>query len=122
MSDVLIDAATIADLSLLDISAMNESFTLSSPGTPVTDGGGGATPGAPVTVTTVGYLWSVSGDEAGVDQVKALGKHRVAIPKTVAVLPTATVTQVSTGKVFGIVYVFPTTAYSTSLILGLEDA
>jgi hypothetical protein len=122
MTDVLIDAATIADLSLLDISAMNESFTLTSPGTPVSDGGGGTTPGTPVTATTVGYLWSVSGDEAGTDQIKALGKHRVAVPKTVTVLPTATITQVSTGKVFEIKYVFPTTAYSTSLIIGLEDA
>lgn len=120
MTAPLIPAATIADLSALDVSAMNENWTITTM-VDVSDGAGGSTT-VPSTTTTIGYLWTASGDEAGEDQVKALGKHRIAIPKTLTVAPTATITQQSTGKVFNVVYVFPVTAYSTSLILGLEDA
>ena len=116
----LIDAATIAELTALDESAMNEAFTITTV-TEVSDGAGGSTT-VEATSTTIGYLWTASGDEAGEDQVRAQGKHRVAVPKTLTVAPTATITQQSTGKVFNVVYVFPVTNYSTSLILGLEDA
>jgi hypothetical protein len=116
----LIPASVIADLSALDVSAMNESFTITTV-TDVSDGGGQSTP-TTATATTIGYLWTASGDEAGEDQIRAQGRHRIAIPKTMTVAPTATITQQSTGKVFEVVYVFPVTNYSTSLILGLEDA
>lgn len=116
----LLDAATIADLTALDESAMNETLTITDT-TFVSDGGGGTTT-TTATRTTVGYVWSVSGREAGEDQVKAMGAHRVAIPKTVAISPTAKITQQSTGKVYNVVYPFPITGYSTSRIIGVEDA
>lgn len=116
----LIDTATIATLTDLDESAMNESFTITS--VTLVDDGAGSWTETPSTATVTGYMWSLSGDEAGDDQVRATGKHRVAIPKTTIVAPTARITQQSTGKVFNVKYVFPVTAYSTSLILGLEDA
>lgn len=116
----LLSAADIAELTAIDESAMNESFTITDV-TLVSDGAGSSTE-QESTRTVVGYLWSASGSEAGEDQVKALGSHRLAIPKTTAaVAPTARITQQSTGKVFNIVYVFPITSYSTSLMLGLED-
>jgi hypothetical protein len=117
----LIPASVIADLTAnVDEAAMNESWTITTV-TMVSDGAGGSTT-TTATATTIGYLWTASGDEAGEDQIRALGRHRIAIPKTVAVDATATITQQSTGKVFNIVYPFPVTAYSTSRILGLEDA
>lgn len=116
----LLDAATIASLTALDESAMNEGWTITDV-TLVDDGGGSSTEQTSTRVA-IGYLWSVSGDEAGADQIKARGTHRLALPKTVTVTPTARITQASTGTVFQVKYVFPVTAYSTSLILGLEDA
>jgi hypothetical protein len=115
----LIPANTIADLTDLDESAMNETFTVTYT-TSVSDGAGGSTEST-TTASTPGYLWSVSGDEAGTDQVKAQGRHRIAVPKTLSVQATARITQVATGKVFAIKYPFPVNAYSTSLILGVED-
>lgn len=116
----LLTAADIADLTALDVSAMNETVTITTV-TTVSDGAGGSTT-TETTTTTIGYLWSVSGDEAEEEQIKALGKHRVAIPKTVTVAPTAKITQISTGKQYVVKYPFPITAYSTSLLIGLEDA
>lgn len=112
----LLSAADIAGLTALDVSAMNETFTITD--VDVSDDG----PQAETTRTTIGYLWSLTGREAGADQIKATGAHRLAIPKTVAVDPTDTITQTSTGKQFNVVYVFPVTAYSTSRVIGLEDA
>lgn len=117
MSD-LIDAATIADLIALDESAMVETITLTSV-TRTPDGGGGYTE-TPSSTTTTGYFWSVSGDEAGEQQIKARGKHRIAIPRDVVVAPTSTVT--IGGTTYAIKYVFPVHSYDTSRIIGLEDA
>lgn len=114
----LIDAATIAELTALDESAQEETVTITTPAW-ASDGGGGSTE-TTTTTTTQGMFWSVSGDEAGENQIKAMGRHRVAIPKTLTVSPTARVTV--RGKTYEIKYVFPVTYYSTSLILGLEDA
>lgn len=116
----LISASTIADLTRLDESAMPDTFTIITV-TPVDDGAGSSTDTETPT-TTKGRLWSASGDEAGEDQVKAMGKHRIAVPKTLTVSPTARITQVSTGKQFNVKYPFPVTSYSTSLIIGVEDA
>jgi len=115
----LISAATIAKLTQIDERAMNESFTITSV-TRVDDGGGSSTE-TTSTVTTPGYMWSVSGDEAGADQIKARGRHRIAVPKDVSVLATARITQVATGRQFVVKYPFPISAYSTSLIVGVED-
>ena len=116
----LIDAATMADLTDLDESAMNESFTLTHV-TQVSDGGGSWTDST-TTTTVQGYMWSLSGDEAGDDQIKATGKHRIALPKTTTVNALDRITQQSTGKVYQVKYPFPVTSYSTSLIVGVEDA
>jgi hypothetical protein len=116
----LIPASTIANLTRLDESAMAESFLITTI-TFVDDGAGSSTQ-TTTTTTTKGRLWSASGDEAGEDQVKAVGKHRIAVPKGTSVSPTARITQVSTGRLYSVKYVFPLTAYSTSLIIGVEDA
>lgn len=115
----LIDAATIADLTALDQSAMNENWTVTTV-TRIDDGAGSYTE-TTTTVTVAGYLWTAGGDEAGEDQIRARGAHRLAIPKGTVVNATSRITQVTTGKVFDVVYVFPLTAYSTSLMLGLKD-
>jgi hypothetical protein len=116
----LLSDATIAALTMLDEAAMNETFTVTYT-TSVSDNAGGSTE-TTTTATTPGYLWSASGDEAGVDQIKAQGRHRIAVPKTLNVPATARITQDVTGKVFNVKYPFPVSAYSTSRILGVEDA
>jgi hypothetical protein len=115
----LISSATIADLTDLDESAMNETWTVTTV-TKVSDSAGSYTE-TTATATVAGYLWSATGDETGADQIRARGTHRIALPKGTAVNARKRITQVSTGKVFDVVYVFPVTAYSTSLIVGLKD-
>jgi hypothetical protein len=114
----LIDAETIAELTALDESAMNENWTITTITKVYV---GGIATDTPSTVTVVGYLWSATGDETGADQIRARGTHRIALPKGTVVNATSRITQVTTGKVFDVVYVFPTTAYSTSLMVGLKD-
>jgi hypothetical protein len=116
----LLTAADIAGLTAIDESAMNEVIVITDV-TLVPDGGGGTTT-TTATRTTVGYVWSATGRESGADQVKAMGSHRVAIPKDIPITATAKITQQSTGKVYNVVYPFPLTGYSTSRIIGLEDA
>jgi hypothetical protein len=107
-------------LTARDESFMNETFTITDV-VRIPQGGGTSAP-QETTRTTVGYVWSASGDEAGADQIKAMGRHRAAIPKDVPISATAKITQQSTGKVYQVVYAFPLTGYSTSRIVGLEDA
>lgn len=114
----LIDAATMAVLTALDESAMKEPVAIVVV-TPVDDEAGSSTETA-VTTATTGLFWSVSGDEAGGDQIKAQGRHRLEVPKTLTVAPTSTITV--NGKAYAVKYVFPVTYYSTSLLIGLEDA
>jgi hypothetical protein len=115
----LLDAATIADLTALDESAMNESWVITTV-TRVSDGAGSYTE-TTTTATVLGYFWSATGDETGEDQIRARGIHRIALPKGTIVNATSRITQVTTGKVFDVVYPFPVTAYSTSLIVGVKD-
>jgi hypothetical protein len=117
----LLSAATIATLTALDESAMPDTFVITTAAL-VNDGSGSSTPGTPVTTTTKGRLWSLSGDEAGDDQIRAQGQHRIAVPKAVTVSPTARITQVLTGIIYEVKYPFPLSAYSTSLIIGVEDS
>lgn len=113
----LLSAADIAELAAIDVSAMNETWTITDQD--VSDDG----PQASTTRTVVGYLSTVTGREAGEDQIRAFGSHRLYIPKSAAAVgATATITQVSTGRVFNVVYPYPVTAYSTSRVIGLEDA
>ncbi len=114
----LIDAATIAELTALDVSAMNESWSIT---TVTRVYSGGVYTETTATATVEGYLWSATGAETGADQIRARGTHRIALPKGTMVNATSKITQVSTGKVFDVVYPFPVTAYSTSLIVGLKD-
>lgn len=115
----LLSTADIADLTTLDESAMNEQFQITII-TSVPDGGGSSTT-TESTTTTAGYFWSLTGDEAGADQIKATGKHRVALPRHISVPATAKITQLGTGKVYTVKYPFPVGAYSTSRIVGVED-
>jgi hypothetical protein len=87
--------------------------------TPVDDGGGSSTD-TETTTTTTGLFWTVTGDEAGEDQVKARGRHRIEVPKTLTVAATSKI--IVRGKSYAVKYPFPVTYYSTALMIGLEDA
>ena len=119
MSAELFSASDIADLIELDESAMPETFAIATVAH-LSDGKGSYTESGNTT-TVRGRLQAVSGDEAGADQVKARGTHRLALPKGTTVNTLARITQLSTGRVFEVVFVFPVTPYSTSLMLGLKD-
>jgi hypothetical protein len=113
----LFSAADIAELAAIDVSAMNETWTITD--RDVSDAG----PESETTRTVVGYLTTANGREAGEDQVRAFGAHRLYIPLTAAAVgATAQDTQVSTGRQINVVYPYPVTAYSTSRVIGLEDA
>lgn len=113
----LLDTATIAALTAIDESAMLDTITITDV-TRVSDGGGAYTE-TTATRTTTGYFWTVSGDEAGEDQVRQQGKHRVAIPKTVLIDGVDRIAV--NGTAYRIIYRFPLHSYSTSRILGLEE-
>jgi hypothetical protein len=118
MSDP-IPPAVIAELTAFDESAMPDMFTITYT-TFVSDGAGGSTE-TTTTASTKGRLKSVTGDEAGTDQIRAQGRHRISVPKTSSVPATARITQDATGKEFMVKYPFPVHGYSTSLKLGVED-
>lgn len=99
---------------------MNEQFRIAYQ-TKASDGAGSFTL-TETTQDTPGYLWSIKGTEAGADQVKALGSHRIALPKTTSVPATAKITQLATGKVFVVKFPYPIGSYATSIIVGVEDA
>ena len=115
----LIPASVIAYLTEnVDEAAMNDTATITTV-TRVDDGGGSYTE-TTTTVTSPCYLWTLTGDETDGDQVRALGRHRIALPKTVTVAQTGRITV--SGRAYQVMYVFPLTGYSTSRIIGLEDA
>lgn len=114
-----LDAATMAELQALDASFMTEQLTIEDV-VFVPDGGGGTTT-TTTTRTVEGYFWSVSGDESGEDQVRAMGKHRCALPMNTQVSATAAIIRAN-GARYAIKFVFPLDTYDTSVRLGLEDA
>jgi hypothetical protein len=113
----LIPAATLASLVALDESAMIDPVTITTV-TRVDDGGGSYTE-TTSTSTTTGYFWTVSGDELDGDQVREVGKHRLAIPKATPITGSSRITV--NGKTYTIKYLFPLHGYSTSRMIGLED-
>jgi hypothetical protein len=114
----LIDAATIAELTDLNVSAMKETFIITYV-TQVDDGAGSYTE-TTTTEPTIGMLYGAPGDEMGADQIKARGRFRIEVPKTLTVPATARITRVRTGAVYAVKYPFIDT-YDVSLILGVED-
>lgn len=81
--------------------------------------GGGAYIETTSTSTTTGYFWTLNGDQLDGDQVREVGRHRLAIPKATSISGASRVTV--NGTTYAIKYVFPLHAYSTSRMLGLED-
>jgi hypothetical protein len=115
----LIDAVTLAQLTAINESAMEENAIIITDVTLVDDGAGSWTE-TTATRTVDGDFWTVSGDEAGEDQIKVKGKYRCEVPKTVAVSATARITY--RGNTYVVKFPFPIGTYDTSRIIGLEDA
>lgn len=113
----LLSTATIAALVAIDESAMGDTVTITDV-TRVSDGGGAYTE-TTATRTTTGYFWTLSGKQAGEDQARQFGAHRVTIPKTISIDGVDYITVNS--AVYRIVYRFPLHGYSTSRMLGLEE-
>lgn len=113
----LLSAATIASLVALDESAMIDTVTITAV-TQVSDGGGAHTE-TTSTTSTVGYFWTLNGDQLDGDQVREVGRHRLAIPKATSISGANRVTV--NGNIYAIKYVFPLHAYSTSRMLGLAE-
>jgi hypothetical protein len=110
-----ISAGLLASLTRLNESFLTESLTIID--TDASDDGAEGT----TERTVIGQFWTPSaGDEAGADQIKAVGKHRAEFPKTTEVSATAQIRRAN-GETYNVVFIFPIGTYSTSRIVGLED-
>jgi hypothetical protein len=114
----LLSAADLADLYALDASAMPDTATITTV-TQVDDGGGSYTT-PDTSATSPCRLVAASGDEAGEDQVRERGSYRLYLPRATTIAATSTVTVA--GRTFHVVWTPPVTTYSTSRVVGLEDA
>jgi hypothetical protein len=110
-----IDAALLAELKTLNESFLTETLTITD--TAQTDDG----PVASAPRDVLGQFWTLRGDEAGEDQIRMTGAHRAEFPSTTTIAPTATITRAN-GEIYAVKFVFPIGTYSTSRIVGLEDA
>lgn len=105
---------------LANLTTLNERFlveTLTIIDTNVSDDGVGSSTERAI----LGQFWTLNGREAGADQIKATGAHRAEFPQTTEISPTAQVRRAN-GQRYAVVFVFPIGTYSTSRIVGLEDA
>lgn len=111
----MISAALLAKLTTLNEAFMAETLTIID--TDVSDDGAEGES----TRTVIGQFWTPSaGDETGADQVKAMGKYRAEVPKTVEISATARVRRAD-GSTYNVVFVYPVGTYDTSRRIGLED-
>lgn len=114
----LLDAATMAELRAINESAMEQNAITITDVALVSDGAGSSTEQTTTRVVN-GDFWTVSGDEAGEDQIRVKGKYRCEVPVTVAVSATARITY--RGVTYAVKFPFPIGTYDTSRIIGLED-
>lgn len=84
------------------------------------DDGAGSSTEQETTRTVNGSFWTVSGTEAGEDQVKVKGKYRVEVAASVVVSPTAKI--IYKGKTYAVRFPPPIGTFDPTLIIGLEDA
>ena len=112
-------AATVNQLRSVAESAMQDAVTINTPGTPVSDGAGGYTPGTSTTVTVNGWLRERSGAEAiNADRLTEIGRYELWLPHDQAIDATATVT--IGGQVYRVVYA-PAVSWMTPYrAIGLE--
>lgn len=110
-----ISATTLASLTTLNERFLTETLTIID--TDVSDDG----PEGTTERAVFGQFWTLTGREAGADQIKATGAHRAEFPAATAISPTATIRRAN-GDTYNVVFVFPIGTYSTSRIVGLEDA
>lgn len=118
MTQPLLDSATLADLYVIDNSAMPETVTITTV-TQVPDGGGGYTE-TTSTVDTPGRLVPVTGSEAEGDLLIQRGAYRLYLPRTVTISGTSRV--VVGGQMFRVIWSPVLTAYQSSRVVGVTEA
>ena len=84
------------------------------------DDGAGSSTEQETTRIVNGSFWTVSGTEAGEDQVKVKGKYRVEVSASVVVSPTSRI--IYKGKSYAVKFPQPIGTFDPTLIIGLEDA
>lgn len=114
----LIDAATMDVLTAIAESAMEEG-AITIVDVEFVDDGAGSSTEQETTRATNGQFWSVSGDEAGEDQIKVKGKYRISIPKDTEISATARI--IYRGNTYAVKFPEPIGTYSADRIIGLED-
>ena len=114
----LIDAATLTELTAIVESAMEEGAITIVDVALIDDGAGSSTEQTTTRVVD-GQFWSVSGDEAGEDQIKVKGKYRVEVPASVTISPASRI--IYKGKEYVVKFPQPIGTYDVSRIVGLED-
>jgi hypothetical protein len=112
------------DLDMAELAAISADFMEAGAITivdvvPVDDGAGSSTDQDTTRIVN-GSFWTVSGDEAGEDQVKVKGKYRVEVAAGIIVSPTARI--IYKGKSYAVKFPQPVGTFDPTRIIGLEDA
>lgn len=118
MSESLISAEDMAELTDLDESAMPDTATI----TAITSGTdlGGAPTETEATTTSPCRFVPASGREISGDALRERGSYRLYLPRGAAISGTSRVT--IGGRSYRVVWTPPLHAYRTSRVVGLEDA
>lgn len=113
------DLLNMAELATISESFMEEGAITIVDVVPVDDGAGSSTEQETTRVVD-GSFWTVSGTEAGEDQVKVKGKYRVEVAASVVVSPTSRI--IYKGKSYVVKFPQPIGTFDPTLIIGVEDA
>lgn len=114
----LLPPALMAELAAISEGFMEKDGITIVDTIPVDDGAGSSTE-TETTRTVDGSFWTVSGTEAGEDQVKVKGKYRVEVDASVVMSPTAKI--IYKGKTYAVKFPPPIGTFDPTLIIGVED-
>lgn len=112
----LIDMAELAALS----ASFMERGAITIVDVMLVDDGAGSSTETTTTRIVDGSFWTVSGDEAGEDQIKVKGRYRIEVAAGVVISPTAKI--IYKGRAYSVKFPQPVGTFDPTLIVGLEDA
>jgi len=101
-------------------SDMADPATVITPGVATSNGRGGESPGAPVTLATVCRVAEAGGDEADAAIVAVRGRYRISLPVATVVAEGASITAL--GRRFRVVWAPPAGAHDASRTVGAKES
>lgn len=118
MTPPLIPSSVITQLQAVDERAMPDTATITTVTTTRNSATGAYTETRSSTTAPCRFS-TATGDEAGDEQIRARGRHRLNLPLGTSVPQTADI--IVRGQAYAVKYVWPLTAYSTSVRVGIEE-